>query len=127
MRFNVTGSFVSFIAAIFLLWNIDSVDAGLAGLSLSFAMNFTEQLMWAVRRYTTLEMSMNAMERVDEFSEIALEPPEIVHPRPSAGWPYEGVLTVEDLEVKYAPDLEPVLHGISFEVGGGEKVGIVGR
>ncbi|CAG8497498.1 9417_t:CDS:10 [Paraglomus brasilianum] len=127
MRFNVTGSFVSFIAAIFLLWNIDSVDAGLAGLSLSFAMNFTEQLMWAVRRYTTLEMSMNAMERVDEFSEIAQEPPEIVHPRPSAGWPYEGAITVEDLEVKYAPDLEPVLHGISFEVGGGEKVGIVGR
>ncbi|CAG8547370.1 8114_t:CDS:10, partial [Gigaspora rosea] len=48
---------------IFILWNIDHIDAGLAGLSLSFAMQFTQQIMWTVRKYTLLEMSLNAVER----------------------------------------------------------------
>ncbi|RIB00527.1 ABC transporter type 1, transmembrane domain-containing protein, partial [Gigaspora rosea] len=124
IRFNVTGSLVSFLAGIFILWNIDRIDAGLAGLSLSFAMNFTEQIMWTVRNYTSLEMSLNAVERVCEFSEIPQEAPAIIEPRPPASWPHSGAITVQNLEVKYAPDLEPVLHHISFSVEGQEKVGL---
>ncbi|RIB29312.1 P-loop containing nucleoside triphosphate hydrolase protein [Gigaspora rosea] len=127
IRFNVTGSLVSFLAGIFILWNIDRINAGLAGLSLSFAMNFTEQIMWTVRNYTSLEMSLNAVERVCEFSEIPQEAPAIIEPRPPASWPHSGAITVQNLEVKYAPDLEPVLHHISFSVEGQEKVGLVGR
>ncbi|KAF0405290.1 P-loop containing nucleoside triphosphate hydrolase protein [Gigaspora margarita] len=127
IRFNVTGSLVSFLAGIFILWNIDRIDAGLAGLSLSFAMNFTEQIMWTVRNYTSLEMSLNAVERVCEFSEIPQEAPAIIEPRPPASWPHSGAITVQNLEVKYAPDLEPVLHHISFSIEGQEKIGLVGR
>ncbi|CAG8498013.1 5031_t:CDS:10 [Dentiscutata erythropus] len=127
IRFNITGSFVSFLAGIFILWNIDRIDAGLAGLSLSFAMSFTEQIMWTVRKYTSLEMSLNAVERVCEFSEIPQEAPAIIEPRPPAAWPHSGAIKVENLEVKYAPDLESVLHHISFSIEGQEKIGLVGR
>lgn len=34
---------------------------------------------------------------------------------------------MNDLEVRYAPDLDPVLKGISFNVNPREKVGVVGR
>ncbi|CAG8797679.1 8971_t:CDS:2, partial [Racocetra fulgida] len=112
---------------IFILWNLDQIDAGLAGLSLSFAMNFTQQITWTVRRYTSLEMSLNAVERVSELSEIPQEALAIIEPRPPACWPHSGAITVQNLEVKYAPDLEPVLHHISFNVEGQEKIGIVGR
>ncbi|CAG8467253.1 3846_t:CDS:2, partial [Scutellospora calospora] len=117
----------SLSAGIFILWNIDRIDAGLAGLSLSFAMHFTEQIMWTVRNYTSLEMSLNAVERVYEFSEIPQEAPAIIEPRPPAHWPHSGAITIQNLEVKYAPDLEPVLHHISFHVEGQEKIGLVGR
>ncbi|CAG8532113.1 5269_t:CDS:10, partial [Dentiscutata heterogama] len=127
IRFNITGSFVSFLAGTFILWNIDRIDAGLAGLSLSFAMSFTEQIMWTVRKYTSLEMSLNAVERVCEFSEIPQEAPAIIEPRPPACWPHSGAIKVENLEVKYAPDLESVLHHISFSIEGQEKIGLVGR
>ncbi|CAI2167170.1 11640_t:CDS:10 [Funneliformis geosporum] len=127
VRFSLTGTLVAFFAGIFLLYHIDSLDPGLAGLSLSFALNFTEQIIWTIRRYSSMEMSLNAVERVCEFSELPQEAPAIISPRPPAAWPYNGKIKVENLEVKYASDLEPVLHHISFSIKGGEKVGIVGR
>jgi len=127
IRYNLTGAFVSFFAGLFLLYNINEIDPGLAGLSLSFALTFTEQIMWAIRRYSSMEMSLNAVERIHEFSELPQEAPAIISPRPPAAWPYHGRIKVENLEVKYAPDLESVLHHIKFSIKGGEKVGIVGR
>ncbi|RIA87106.1 P-loop containing nucleoside triphosphate hydrolase protein [Glomus cerebriforme] len=127
IRYNLTGAFVAFFAGIFLLYNINTIDSGLAGLSLSFALNFSEQIMWTIRRYSLLEMSFNAVERVCEFSELPQEAPAIISPRPPAAWPFGGKIKVENLAVKYAEDLEPVLHNISFCIRGGEKVGIVGR
>lgn len=46
---------------------------------------------------------------------------------PPAGWPYNGELVVDNLEVGYAPDLPPVLKGISFTVKPRERIGVVGR
>jgi ABC-type multidrug transport system fused ATPase/permease subunit len=106
-------------------------------------------MFWAVRRYTSLELSFNAVERVVEFMEMDQEAPAIVEPRPPASvssvmctvtfsllfehilthfqWPSEGQIEVKDLEIKYAADLDPVLHGISFSVNSREKIGVVGR
>ncbi|RHZ45493.1 hypothetical protein Glove_673g31 [Diversispora epigaea] len=127
IRYNVSGAFITFLAGLFIILNLERIDAGLAGLSLSFAMYFAEQIMWSVRRFTSLEMSLNAVERVSEFSEIPQEAPAIIEPRPPANWPHSGAIIVQDLQIRYAPDLEPVLHQISFSVNGQEKVGIVGR
>ncbi|CAI2162126.1 5755_t:CDS:10 [Funneliformis geosporum] len=127
IKYNLTGVFVTFIAGILLLSNLDYIDPGLVGLSLSFAMQFTEQIMWYVNKYTDLEMSLNSIERINEFSEISQEPPEIIEPRPPASWPHNGAIEVENLKVRYAHDLDPVLQNVSFSVKGQEKVGIVGR
>ncbi|GBC08504.1 hypothetical protein RclHR1_08170012 [Rhizophagus clarus] len=127
VRYDLAGVFVTFIVGVLILWNMDHIDAGLAGLSLSFAMQFAQQIMWYVRKYTSLETSLNAVERVNEFSEIPQEPPGIIEPRPPASWPYEGAINVENLSVKYAHDLDPVLQNVSFNIRGHEKVGIVGR
>ncbi|PKC06558.1 hypothetical protein RhiirA5_482489 [Rhizophagus irregularis] len=127
VRYDFAGVFVTFIVGVLILWNLDYIDAGLAGLSLSFAMQFTHQIMWYVRKYASLETSLNAVERVNEFSEISQEPPGIIEPRPPASWPYEGAISVENLSVRYAHDLELVLQNVSFSVKGHEKVGIVGR
>jgi ABC-type multidrug transport system fused ATPase/permease subunit len=54
--------------------------------------------------------------------------PVIDEKRPPAYWPSSvGGLVVDNLVVRYAPDLPPVLNGISFTVNPREKIGVVGR
>ena len=50
--------------------------------------------------------------------------------RPPAYWPSsesENLIVVEDLVIKYAPELPPVLHNVSFTLKGRERVGLLGR
>lgn len=46
---------------------------------------------------------------------------------PPTAWPTEGAIQVRSLVVRYRPELDPVLKGLSFDVHGREKVGIAGR
>ncbi|KAJ3337463.1 hypothetical protein HDU91_001484 [Kappamyces sp. JEL0680] len=71
-------------------------------------------------------MSMNAVERVDEYSQLEQEPHESQAPLP-ADWPSRGDVEVKDLVIKYAPELPDVLKQVSFSISGKEKIGIVGR
>jgi len=76
--------------------------------------------------------SLSAVERIVEYLEVPQEPAaiETSHPVP-AYWPSgndnDSMLVVEDLEVKYAPELPAVLHDISFKLKARERVGILGR
>jgi ABC-type multidrug transport system fused ATPase/permease subunit len=47
--------------------------------------------------------------------------------RPPAGWPSRGDIEFRKCWMRYRPDLEPVLRGLSIVVPAGTRVGIVGR
>jgi ABC-type multidrug transport system fused ATPase/permease subunit len=42
-------------------------------------------------------------------------------------WPSNGDIEAQNLDVRYRPELPPVLHGLSFRIAGREKVGVCGR
>ena len=42
-------------------------------------------------------------------------------------WPTRGTLVLRDVVLQYAPELPPVLRGVSLRVEHGQRVGIVGR
>jgi ABC-type multidrug transport system fused ATPase/permease subunit len=42
-------------------------------------------------------------------------------------WPSKGEINFEDVVMSYLPGKPPVLKGISFSIGQGEKIGVVGR
>jgi ATP-binding cassette subfamily C (CFTR/MRP) protein 1 len=44
-----------------------------------------------------------------------------------ANWPTEGRIVLKDLKVKYAPELDYVLNGLTLEIKPGEKIGVIGR
>ncbi|KAL7329109.1 hypothetical protein PS15p_207267 [Mucor circinelloides] len=127
VRYAFSGALINMITSSIILLSVDKMDASLAGFCLSFVLLFTDQMFWGIRRYTSLEMSFNAVERVVEFMEIDQEAPAITELRPSREWPTRGRIDVNDLEIKYAADLDPVLKGISFSVKPQEKIGVVGR
>ena len=74
----------------------------------------------------------SSVERVVEYLDLPQEPAAVIKDsRPPAAWPSntntEEMIVVEDLEVKYAPELPSVLHGVSFVLRPRERVGLLGR
>lgn len=126
IRFNLLSAVIVGLAA-FVSILTPTIDAALAGFILAFASTVTNDILFMVRRFVSLEQSMVALERVKEYSELEIEPPEFVEPRPPASWPSNGEIECENLVIKYAPELPDVLHNLSFSVKPGEKVGILGR
>ncbi|EKD03427.1 hypothetical protein A1Q2_02282 [Trichosporon asahii var. asahii CBS 8904] len=123
-RFNILSSALVGLTAAAML--MAPVSAATAGFALAFVSTVMHNLLFVVRRFVQLEQSMVALERIKEYSEIQPEAAEYVEPGPPEGWPAKGEIEVKDLVIKYAPDLPDVLHGLTFNVKPGEKVGIVG-
>ncbi|KAJ8589109.1 P-loop containing nucleoside triphosphate hydrolase protein [Rhizopogon salebrosus TDB-379] len=108
------------------------VKAGIAGLCITSAMTFTMSVYWACRFWTALELDLNSVERVVEYLDLPQEPPATIESsRPPAYWPSsstkDGLIVVEDLVIKYAPELPPVLHNVSFTINAKERIGLLGR
>ena len=128
IRIDVTGALVAFFAGAFVILSVGKIDAGAAGLSLSYAVTFTENVLWLVRLYAINEQNMNSVERIKEYLDVEQEAPEeIAETRPEANWPSRGAVEFIGYTTRYRSDLDPVLRNISFTISPREKVGIVGR
>ncbi|KAG0252846.1 hypothetical protein BG011_006711 [Mortierella polycephala] len=128
IRVDVLSAFVSLFAGLLIVINRNNMDEGLAGISLSYSLTFTDHVLWLVRLYSNNEMNMNSVERVREYMDLPQEPPAVIEgSRPPPGWPNNGEITVENLVMQYSPDDPPVIRDVSFYVKPREKVGIVGR
>ncbi|CAE6340042.1 unnamed protein product [Rhizoctonia solani] len=117
LRFDFLGAFSVLIATTGTI--MGGASAGLAGIVITQAQQYVRSLYFGLRFWTELEQSMNSVERIQEYLDLPSEPPVVVlGNRPPAYWPSAttGSLVVEDLTIKYAVDLEPVLKGISFTI-----------
>ncbi|XP_032672071.1 multidrug resistance-associated protein 1 isoform X3 [Odontomachus brunneus] len=130
VRLEMVGNLIIFFAALFAVLGRDSPDmsAGIVGLSVSYALQITQTLNWLVRMTSDVETNIVAVERIKEYGETTQEAswknPEYT---PPTEWPSSGRVDFKDFKVRYREGLDLVLHGISFSVLGGEKIGIVGR
>lgn len=128
LRADLLGDLVAFFAGVFIIISLGRVDAGAAGMSLSYATGFTENLLWLVRQYAINEQNMNSMERVKEYLDVEQEAPAIIEDsRPEKDWPSKGQVEFDAYSTRYRASLEPVLRKISLKILPKEKVGIVGR
>lgn len=123
-RMSVVGAIFATVTAGLVVY-IPGITAPLAGFALSFALQYNSAITMALRQYANIELNMNATERVIEYSNIEMENQGGADA--PAAWPTEGRLEVHDLVVGYAPDLPPVLNGLSFVVESNQRVGVVGR
>ena len=81
------------------------------------------------RQLSEVENDMNSVERIVYYAcDLEQEPPhEIPGQKPPAPWPSDGKLEIKEAVLKYRPELPLALKGLSMNVRGGEKIGIVGR
>ncbi|RMZ80689.1 hypothetical protein DV738_g2708, partial [Chaetothyriales sp. CBS 135597] len=123
-RLNLVGTLFVIITGA-LIVSIPSIDASLAGFALSFALGLADAVIWLVRDYSNVELDSNATERILEYSNIPTE--KQGGDEVPAAWPTKGEVEVKDLVISYAPDLPPVLKGLTFHVAQNERIGVVGR
>ncbi|KAJ7099479.1 hypothetical protein B0H15DRAFT_1002427 [Mycena belliarum] len=131
LNFDFLGALAVFFTAMFSI-HILVDNAGLAGLAITSALNFTASVYWACRFWTGLELDLNSVERVIEYLDLPQEPPAIIESnRPPAYWPSssknDALIVAENLSIKYAPELPSVLQDVSFSLKAGERIGLLGR
>ncbi|XP_058696895.1 ATP-binding cassette sub-family C member 2 [Poecile atricapillus] len=127
IRLEFVGSLVVFFSALLAVIAKGTLEGGIVGLSVSSALNVTQTLNWLVRTSSELETNIVAVERVHEYMKVKNEAPWVTKKRPPRGWPSRGEIQFIDYKVRYRPELDLVLQGITCSIGSTEKVGVVGR
>lgn len=77
--------------------------------------------------FAEVENGMNSTERLHYYGTYLEEeaPLHTIEVRPS--WPEKGEIIFNNVEMRYRENLPLVLRGLSMDVRGGERIGIVGR
>ncbi|KAJ2455841.1 hypothetical protein EV183_000456 [Coemansia sp. RSA 2336] len=127
IRISMTGSLVTFAMVLFIVANSHLIKSGLAGFIMVQTIGILQETLVAVRKYSDLELSLTAVERIDQYLHIEHEPsiPQSGLTLP-ARWPASGNLAVNNLVTGYTSNT-PILHNLSFSIKHGEKIGVVGR
>ncbi|KAL4778422.1 hypothetical protein BJX76DRAFT_352633 [Aspergillus varians] len=102
------------------------VTPGLAAFALVAASSFVNATHGLCRQYGQLQMDFVSVERIDELLHVDKEPPGTI--QPPASWPKFGAdILFEDVEVRYAPHLDPSLKNITLRIPGGSTTALIGR
>lgn len=128
---RISNVFIVATIVTFMLAKKDMTGAQ-AGFLLSFASEINTTIQFLIIRVRSYEENGVSLERIAEYR--ALEPEERQdwqdgESKPAwtaSTWPEHGNITVKDLSASYGQDMPEILHKVAFDVGAGEKVGIVG-
>ncbi|XP_055762369.1 ATP-binding cassette sub-family C member 10-like isoform X2 [Salvelinus fontinalis] len=104
-----------------------SIDPGLVGLSLSYALSITGLLSGLIFNFTQTEMQLVSVERTEEYSTTLPTEPQHSNPQVPTSWPEQGWVEFRGAVLSYREGLPNALDGVSLVVRPGEKVGVVGR
>ncbi|KAH7573569.1 hypothetical protein JRO89_XS03G0173700 [Xanthoceras sorbifolium] len=131
-RVELIGSVVLCIATLFMVLLPSSIiKPEYVGLSLSYGLSLNGVLFWAVYTSCLVENRMVYVERIKQFTKIPLEPAWKTNKFSSLiGLAQPRLLKMYfncPEQVRYRPNTSLVLKCLTFNIQGGEKIGVVGR
>ncbi|KAI6025090.1 hypothetical protein PISMIDRAFT_27312 [Pisolithus microcarpus 441] len=129
IRLDLLGVTLTFTVALLAVGTRFSISPGQTGVVLSYVLGVQQSFAWAVRQFADVENNMNSVERVVHYAdEVDQEAPhDVDNVTIPENWPSEGRIVMNDVVMKYRPELPPVLKGLNMTIIPREKIGIVGR
>ncbi|GAB1302447.1 ATP-binding cassette sub-family C member 2 [Apodemus speciosus] len=127
IRLELVGNLIVFCSALLLVIYKNSLTGDTVGFVLSNSLNITQTLNWLVRMTSEAETNIVAVERISEYINVDNEAPWVTDKRPPADWPRKGEIQFNNYQVRYRPELDLVLKGITCNIKSTEKIGVVGR
>ncbi|KAH7279989.1 hypothetical protein KP509_37G046700 [Ceratopteris richardii] len=128
-RLEIIGAAVLCMAAFLLVILPDGIiRPSLAALALSYGLSLNTILAASVFFSCMIENKMVAVERVGQYTRLPTEAPMVIDGCvPYEDWPGKGHISIRNLTARYQQTMPLVLKGISLDIQGGQKVGVVGR
>lgn len=129
LRLDACGSVLTVLVAFIGVAARNTISPAQTGLILSYVLTISQSFSWMVRQTAEVENDMNSVERLIYYGEqLEQEAPSVIDDaRPPPNWPSTGAIKIDNVVMSYRAGLPPVLRGISIDIKGGEKVGVVGR
>ncbi|XP_035215555.1 multidrug resistance-associated protein 1-like [Stegodyphus dumicola] len=122
------GYTIVLFSAVFAVLTRETLSPGIAGLSISYALQITGILNMLVRATADVETNIVAVERCLEYTKTPTEAEWFIEEtKPDGSWPDDGMVKFDDYSTCYREGLELVLKGISCDIQPKERCGIVGR
>ncbi|KAI5605002.1 hypothetical protein BDE02_01G322400 [Populus trichocarpa] len=127
-RLDMFSSVTFAFSLAFLVSFRSNIDPAIAGLAVTYGLNLNMLQASVIWNLCDCENKIISVERIIQYMSIPSEPPLLVEAnRPGRSWPSHGEVDINNLQVRYAPQLPLVLRGITCTFPGGKKTGIVGR
>ncbi|XP_037352386.1 ATP-binding cassette sub-family C member 2 [Talpa occidentalis] len=127
IRLELLGNLIVFFSSLLMVIYRGTLSGDIVGFVLSNALNITQTLNWLVRMTSEIETNIVAVERINEYIKVENEAPWVTDKKPPEGWPSKGEIRFNNYQVRYRPELDLVLRGITCDIKSTEKVGVVGR
>ncbi|RBA08624.1 hypothetical protein FPRO05_06904 [Fusarium proliferatum] len=121
-------AFLTVILVVFAVTLREKIDPSLLGIALVNMMRLGTNMKGIILNWSLLETSLGAIARIRMFCSSAPNEQKSTEDNdPGELWPRQGSLEVKNLDVQYQQTTEPVLRGLSFSIGPGQKLGLCGR
>jgi ABC-type multidrug transport system fused ATPase/permease subunit len=128
LRISLLGAFAVTGASIFIALDKEFIMGAIAGFSMLNSLSIATSLGQLLLAINDVEVNMASMERICEYIETnPQELPYDAFPPAKGQWPSQGKIEVRNLTVRYQPHLKSALKSVSFAIGPGEKIGVIGR
>lgn len=153
-RLELLAALLTFTAASLCVLAGSRLSPEVSALSLSYSMQMVMSLSWSVRQVTEAESQFSAVEQIAEFDspphpqeEKTTEELDDSYMESSRGlvtrgfirnlecrgsgrtsrWPRLGTVSFRDVKMRYRPELDLCLKGLTMDIDPGSTVGLVGR
>jgi len=105
-----------------------NISPAILGLTLTVVLQLTSTFQWTIRQSADVVNQMVCVERVAGFCDIPSEADLYTdEDDKNPKWPDCGEVDTNELIIRYRTSLPPALSGLSFQIKGGQRVGVVGR
>ncbi|KAI4217682.1 MAG: hypothetical protein LQ351_000278 [Letrouitia transgressa] len=127
VRLDVIGNLLVFTTGILVVTSRFDVNPSIGGLVLSYILSIVQMIQFTVRQLAEVENAMNATERLHYYNTGLDEEPPLHLSEVPADWPQKGQIVFNEVQMRYRDGLPLVLQGLTMDIAGGERIGIVGR